>query len=156
MSISIQKRIKFSKEQDLFLGYILHSITNFDDKLLWSEIAELYNEQFPFSKKTKRQLRIHYQNCGRRDLINGDFSKGEENLFNELKQEKKFSISRIAKVMNRTLSSVKNYYYRKYLKSNQIQVGPENIKDQSKIEIQIFPDDLDFFGIGPNDLFNKD
>jgi hypothetical protein len=147
MNISIQKRASFSREEDLFLKWILTSVDQFHDKLLWSQVAKLYNEKFPFSKKTRQQLKIHHQNCIQRDLKNDDFSKDEMVLFSALKYQNHFTFFRIAEKMCRTVSSVKNYYYREYYQLDQINISFENGEDQSKNENQEFSDDLEIFGI---------
>jgi hypothetical protein len=133
----------------------MNSMDNFQEKLLWNQVAILLSEQFPTMNKTRKQIQIHYQNCIQRDLKNGKFSKAEEVLFHELTQEKDINFPRIAKEMKRTIPSVKNYYYRKYIQSDQFRIPLENCEVQSKNDFPTFPDDLSIFGISQEELFNK-
>jgi hypothetical protein len=153
MKKSIRKRVNFSKEQDLFLEHVMNLAHNFEEKLLWNQVAILFNEQFPSSTKAKKQ--IHYQNCIQKDLKNGKFSKAEQILFHVLTHEKQINFPRIAREMNRTIPSVKKYYYRKYIQSDQFRITLENCEVQSSNDFPTFPDDLSIFGIRYEEVFNK-
>jgi hypothetical protein len=145
MNSSNEKRTYFTNEHDRFLMHLLRTIEDFQEKWLWNQVTRLFNEQFPSSKKTKKQIHVHFQNCLQKDLKNGEFSKDEIILFHIFKQEKHFTFSNIAKEMSRTLQSVKNYYYRKCVRTNQI-----NVVDN--IEKNHIKNDFPFWGIDFEDF----
>jgi hypothetical protein len=83
--------------------------------MLWDFVADKFNQQFSFSPKTAKQIKLYYQNCLRKDLKNDMFLEEEKELFQILLIEKKLKLYQIAQQMNRTSESVKRYYYRAYL-----------------------------------------
>jgi hypothetical protein len=70
-------------------------------------------------------------------------------------QEKHFNIPKIAKEMNRTIPSVKNYYYRKYSQPDLFSIAFENCEDQNNNDFQTFQDNLSIFGIKLEELLSE-
>jgi hypothetical protein len=122
-----QQRVHFSKEEDLYLQLLCQIKISKKDLYYWKQIEKMFNEHFPLSKKTKKQLKYHFQNCLQKHLGKKEFSNEEKEMFRILIQTE--NLANITRKMNRTYQSVKNYYYRHYQKENSYSIHDQKGKE---------------------------
>jgi hypothetical protein len=142
-----QKKLKFTQEEDDFLRYLMKNLVTFTDYGLWQLVAKHFNEKFPASHKTNSQLKLHYQNCLMKHLIGGELSNEEKELFFVWRGIYQKPLSVIAKDMNRTYQSVKNYYYRHYQSQNMRKLGIDFDLSQMGRALLDYQNDYDFYGL---------
>jgi hypothetical protein len=141
------KKFSFSTEQKNFLGHLLKGFQNLNEDCLWRLVAQMFNERFPLSTRTKKEIKSYFQNCVRTDLRKGKLSDEEKGTFAELKEKGNKTLAQIAREMNRTPQSIKNYYYRGYLSCKDRNISSENFNFQFEEEIITFKNDYQFYGI---------
>jgi hypothetical protein len=142
-----QKRFKFTPEEDNFLRYLMKNLENFTDYSLWQSVAKSFKEKFPSSNKTNSQLKQHYHNCLMKHSRNGELSLEEKELFVYLREKYQKPLSVIAKDMNRTYQSIKNYYYRHYQSPNKKKSEIEVDFSQIGSELLHYQNDYGFYGL---------
>jgi hypothetical protein len=142
-----QKRLKFTREEDDFLLYLMQNFQNVSCNGKWKSVKEWFNKKFPASNRTNTQLRQHYQNSLMEHSVKGEFSLEEKELFEELRGKYHKSLPAIAKIMNRTISNVKNYNYRYFQPQNEGKSGIEFDLNEIEREMSVYQNDFEFCGI---------
>jgi hypothetical protein len=143
----IPKKVFFTSEQDKFLQHLLKDNQNSQNRSFWKYITKFFNERYPDSQKKTKDIKLHYNNCLRKDLRGCKFSSKEKIQFLMLKKIQHLNCSEIATIMSRTIGSVKNYYYREFQLCEK-EVIPFKIPDsQMQNDITSFKNDLSFYGI---------
>jgi hypothetical protein len=101
----------FSNEQNYFLlSLISQKDSSTNDKISWKNIVNIFNSQFPNSRKTTKAIQMHYNNVLNPNLNRTPISGSEEDSLIHYLHEYGNKFRNIAKLMNRTENSVKNHF----------------------------------------------
>jgi hypothetical protein len=147
------QRSSFPKEQDQFIAFLISQFQpSFHGKLFWRKISEAFNQKFPNSRRSGSIIRNHYDNIINPNLNRGNLSQMEKQIFIQYLYKYGCSFQKISRLMNRTLNSLKNYYYRnlqKVLKEEEIiyitQISSQHKNKNPKIKksFQSYKNDFD-------------
>jgi hypothetical protein len=127
---------RFRSDENDYLRELAESYKYIESQIeKWKIIENGFNQRFPNSKRTLKELKDHYYNCVDLNLNRSCLSLKEEEIFLKYLHQYGFRFRIIANIMKRTENSIKNYYNRILKKKfNQNEINQIKSLTSQKIE----------------------